>query len=193
MGGALRNVYRSQTLVPGLVTVGDAVATTTPTRGRGVAMACMQIAALLRLLDDGADPITVAGAFDAWRAENIKPWVTDHIAIDGGMERRWQGEDINLAAPLTSDLIADAVYAEPRIAPYAGDYFMMTGLPATLQPAEPLARAVYERRVATAHLPKDRVATAGRPRRRGYRRCRRSPASCWSRPKAVPGRPWAVP
>ena len=34
VGGALRNVYRNQTLVPGLVTVGDAVATTTPTRGR---------------------------------------------------------------------------------------------------------------------------------------------------------------
>ncbi len=99
VGGALRNVYRSQTLVPGLVTVGDAVATTTPTRGRGVAMACMQIEALLRLLDEGADPTTVAVAFDAWCEENIKPWVADHIAIDGGMERRWQGEDIDLGAP----------------------------------------------------------------------------------------------
>ena len=69
----------------------------------------------------------------------------DHIAIDGGMVKRWQGEDIDLAPPLTSDLIADAVPADPRIAPYAADYFMMTGLPATLQPAEPLARAVYER------------------------------------------------
>ena len=49
------------------------------------------------------------------------------------------------SAPLTSDLIADAVQAEPRIAPYAAGYFMMTALPATLQPAEPLARAVYER------------------------------------------------
>ena len=35
--------------------------------------------------------------------------------------------------------------AEPRIAPYAAGYFMMTALPAALQPAEPLARAVYER------------------------------------------------
>lgn len=145
VGGALRNVYRSQTLLPGLVTVGDAVATTTPTRGRGVAMACMQIEALLRLLDEGSDPITAAGSFDAWCEENIKPWVADHIAIDGGMVRRWQGEDIDLSAPLTSDLIAEAVPAEPRIAPYAADYFMMTGLPSTLEPAEPLARAVYER------------------------------------------------
>ena len=146
-------------LLPGLVTVGDAVATTTPTRGRGVAMACMQIEALLRLLDEGADPITAADPFDAWCEENIKPWVADHIAIDGGMVRRWQGEDIDLSAPLTSDLIADAVPAEPRIAPYAAGYFMMTALPATLQPAEPLARAVYERGWRP-HWPRDRAGTS---------------------------------
>lgn len=144
VGGALRNVYRSQALVPGLVTVGDAVATTTPTRGRGVAMACMQIEALLQLLDEGADPLTVARPFDEWCESNIEPWVADHIDIDGGMVKRWQGQDINLQGPLTSNLIADAVQVEPRIGPYAGDYFSMTGLPATLLPAEPLARAVYE-------------------------------------------------
>jgi hypothetical protein len=145
VGGALRNVYRSQAGDPGLVTIGDAVATTTPTRGRGVAMACLQIEALLRLLDDGADPVTVAGPFGSWCDANIEPWVADHIAIDGGMVRRWQGEDIDLTGPLTSDLIADAVQAEPRIGPLAAGYFDMTALPETLRPAEPLARAVYER------------------------------------------------
>lgn len=145
VGGALRNVYRRQTLLPGLVTVGDAVATTTPTRGRGVAMACLQIEALLRLLDEGADPLTVAGPLDVWCEESIRPWVADHIAIDGGMVRRWQGEDLDLSGPLTSDLIADALPVEPQIAPYAAGYFTMTRLPATLAPAEPLARAVYER------------------------------------------------
>jgi hypothetical protein len=143
-GGALRNVYRRQTRVPGLVTVGDAVATTTPTRGRGVAMACMQIEALLRLLDEGTDPVTVADPFGGWCDEFIEPWVADHIAIDGGTVRRWQGEDLDLSGPLTSDLIADAVEADPRIGSYAAGYFAMTALPATLQPAEPLARAVYE-------------------------------------------------
>ena len=87
VGGALRNVYRDQDHLPGLVTVGDAVATTTPTRGRGVAMACLQIEALLRLLDAGADPVSIADPFGAWCEENIRPWVADHIAIDGGMER----------------------------------------------------------------------------------------------------------
>ena len=144
VGGALRNVYRSQSLTPGLVAVGDAVATTTPTRGRGVAMACMQVEALLRLVDEGADPLTVAHPFDAWCEASIEPWVADHIDIDGGAVKRWQGHDIDLDGPLTSHLIADAVRVEPRIGPYARDYFAMTGLPSTLRPAEPLARAVYE-------------------------------------------------
>jgi 2-polyprenyl-6-methoxyphenol hydroxylase-like FAD-dependent oxidoreductase len=144
VGGALRNVYRSQQGLPGLVAVGDAVATTTPTRGRGIAMAYLQVEALLRLLDEGADATTVAEPFDAWCSTNVEPWVSDHVAIDGGMVRRWQGDDIDLNRPLTSDLIADALRAEPRIGPYAGGYFAMTALPESLRPAEPLARAVYE-------------------------------------------------
>ena len=144
VGGALRNVYRRQAATPGLVAVGDSVATTTPTRGRGIAMACMQVAALLALLDEGVDPATVAEPFGAWCDHAIEPWVADHIAIDGGMVRRWQGHDLDLSIPLTSDLIAAAVEADPRIGQHAGGYFAMTALPETLRPAEPLARAVYE-------------------------------------------------
>jgi hypothetical protein len=107
-------------------------------------MACMQIEALLHLLDEGADPAAVAEPFGNWCDDNIEPWVADHIHIDGGMVRRWQGEDLDLARPLTSDLIADAVEADPRIGPYAAGYFAMSALPATLQAAEPLARRVYE-------------------------------------------------
>jgi len=106
-------------------------------------MACMQVTALLALLDQGAEPSTVAEPFGAWCDHDIEPWVTDHIAIDGGMVRRWQGHAIDLSVPLTSDLIAAAVEAESRIEPYAADYFAMTALPETLRPAEPLARAVY--------------------------------------------------
>ncbi len=144
VGGALRNVYRRQVGTPGLVAVGDSVATTTPTRGRGIAMACMQVAALLTLLDEGAHPPAVAEPFGAWCDDAIEPWVADHLAIDGGMVRRWQGEDLDLSIPLTSDLIAAAVEADPRIGQHAGGYFAMTALPETLRPAEPLARAVYQ-------------------------------------------------
>ncbi|MEO7351035.1 MAG: tryptophan 7-halogenase, partial [Marmoricola sp.] len=144
VGGALRNVYCRQAGTPGLVAVGDSVATTTPTRGRGIAMACMQITALLGLLDEGADPSTVAEPFGAWCDHAIEPWVADHIAIDGGMVRRWQGEDLDLSVPLTSDLIAAAVEADPRIGQHAAGYFAMTALPESLRPAEPWARAVYQ-------------------------------------------------
>lgn len=144
VGGALRNVYRRQAGTPGLVAVGDSVATTTPTRGRGIAMAFMQATALLAILDQGADPSTVAAPFGTWCQSNIEPWVADHIAIDTGMVRRWKGEDLDLSIPLTSDLIAAAVEADPRIGQHAAGYFAMTALPATLRPAEPLARAVYQ-------------------------------------------------
>jgi len=144
VGGALRNVYRRQVGTPGLVAVGDSVATTTPTRGRGIAMACMQVTALLALLDEGADPATAAEPFGAWCDHAIEPWVADHIAIDGGMVRRWQGEDLDLSTPLTSDLIAAAVDADPRIGQHAAGYFAMTALPQILRPAEPMARAIYQ-------------------------------------------------
>ena len=144
VGGALRNLYRRQAGTPGLVAVGDSVATTTPTRGRGIAMACLQATALLALLDGGADPISVAEPFGLWCDQAIEPWVADHIAIDGGMVRRWKGEDLDLSMPLTSDLIAAAVGADPRIGQYAEGYFAMTALPETLRPAEPLARVVYQ-------------------------------------------------
>jgi 2-polyprenyl-6-methoxyphenol hydroxylase-like FAD-dependent oxidoreductase len=144
VGGALRNVYRRQAGIAGLVAVGDAVATTTPTRGRGIAMAFLQVSALLALLDQGTHPSIVADPFGAWCREHIEPWVVDHIAIDGGMVRRWQGEDLDLTGPLTSDLIAAAVDADPRIRQYAAGYFAMTALPETLRPAEPWARAAYE-------------------------------------------------
>jgi 2-polyprenyl-6-methoxyphenol hydroxylase-like FAD-dependent oxidoreductase len=153
VGGALRNVYRRQVDTAGLVAVGDSVATTTPTRGRGIAMACMQVTALLSLLDDGADPSTVAEPFGAWCDHHIEPWVADHIAIDGGMVKRWQGQDLDLTLPLTSDFIVAAVEADPRIGQYAAGYFAMTASPETLRPAEPLARAAYESGWRPAYAP----------------------------------------
>lgn len=153
VGGALRNVYRRQTGTPGLVAVGDSVATTTPTRGRGIAMACMQVSGLLGLLDDGADPQTLSEPFGAWCDHHIEPWVADHIAIDGGTVRRWRGEDLDLNSPLTSDLIAAAAEADPRIGQHAAGYFAMTALPDTLKPAEPWARKVYEDGWRPAYTP----------------------------------------
>jgi hypothetical protein len=44
---------------------------------------------------------------------------------------------------LTSAAIVAAAQADNRIAAYLGGYLAMTALPASLAPAEPLARAVY--------------------------------------------------
>jgi hypothetical protein len=144
VGGRLRNVYRPQLSRPGLVAVGDSVATTAPTAGRGVAMASMQIDGLLHLLDDGADPAAVAVPFGAWCDTWIRPWVEDHVAFDAEAVRSWQGADIDLTHPLTSAAIVAAAQADARIAPHIGGFLGMTQLPASLAPAEPLARAVYE-------------------------------------------------
>jgi hypothetical protein len=125
------------------VAVGDTVATTTPTAGRGVAMASMQIRLLLQLLDTGTDPVTVAEPFGDWCDEQMRPWVDDHLAVDDEAVRSWQGRDIDLAAPLTSAAIVAAAQADPRIGAHLGGYLAMTELPASLAPAEPLARTVY--------------------------------------------------
>ncbi len=144
VGGALRNVYTPQAGLAGLVSVGDAVSTTTPTAGRGIAMASMQIRALLELFDQGADPRGVAEPFDSWAEDNIRPWVEDHIVLDTESVRRWQGEDLDLTRPLSSTRILDAAQVDARISTHAGGYLAMTDLPASLAEAEPLARAVYE-------------------------------------------------
>ena len=133
----------SSSASPGLVAVGDSVSTTTPTVGRGVAMASMQISGLVDLLDGGADPVTIAEPFGDWCDKHIRPWVEDHIARDDESVQRLQGADVDLSQPLTSTAIVDAAQVEQRILEHVGGFLGMTALPATLAPAEPLARAVY--------------------------------------------------
>ncbi len=149
-GGALRNIYRGQrgadgsAAVPGLVSVGDAVATTTPTFGRGLATSYLQVRELLGLLDARVEVERVAEPFDVWCHLNMLPWVLDHTYMDGDLVRRWQGGDVDLTRRLPSDLIMAAADRDPRINAMLSGYFGMFALPASLDPAEPLARAVYE-------------------------------------------------
>jgi 2-polyprenyl-6-methoxyphenol hydroxylase-like FAD-dependent oxidoreductase len=145
LGGRPRNVYRLQRRVRGLLAIGDAVATTTPTAGRGIAMASMQIRALLALVDAGVDLRDAAEPFGAWCSEHIRPWVEEHIARDTEAVHRLRGGDIDLDRPLTTRAIVDAAVVEPRIALYLPGYLAMTAPPSSLEPAEALARAAYER------------------------------------------------
>ena len=149
-GGPLLNAYRGQTrrdgrlALPGLVFAGDAVATTTPTFGRGITTTLLQAQQLLRLTDEhGADIDTAGESFDGWCAEQIKPWVDDHVHMDESTRRRWAGEDVDVSLPLPSDLILAAAEADPVIRAATGGYLAMTALPSSLRAVEPRARALY--------------------------------------------------
>jgi 2-polyprenyl-6-methoxyphenol hydroxylase-like FAD-dependent oxidoreductase len=149
-GGPLRNAYRGQGRpdgsgpLPGLVGVGDSVATTTPTFGRGLTTTFVQIRQLLALLDDGVDPDLVAEPFGAWCDESMLPWVLDHLRMDTDLVRRWQGGDVDVTRRLPSDLIMAASAVDERIGASMPGYLSMLELPSCLDPAEPLARAAYE-------------------------------------------------
>ncbi|MEJ7757769.1 MAG: hypothetical protein WKF83_17130 [Nocardioidaceae bacterium] len=93
--------------------MGDAVATTTPTFGRGLATTFVQVRELLALLDSEADPGLVGEPFDAWCQDNMLPWVLDHVHMDGDLVRRWQGGDLDLTRRLPSDLILSAATEDP--------------------------------------------------------------------------------
>ena len=149
-GGRLYNSYQGQTdesgriALPGLVFVGDAVCTTNPAAGRGVALSLMQAQELVRLLDaDGADLAGVALAFDRWCAEHIEPWFEDHVRTDAGQMRRWAGADIDLAAPLTSDLIVGATEVDPSLMRVVGPYLGMQAPPGSLDAVQHQVREIY--------------------------------------------------
>jgi 2-polyprenyl-6-methoxyphenol hydroxylase-like FAD-dependent oxidoreductase len=116
-GGPLLNAYHGQTgpdgqlALPGLVFVGDAVATTTPTFGRGVTTTLLQARQLMQLIDEhGTDTAAAGQSFDTWCAEQIKPWVDDHVHMDESTRRRWTGQDVDLDQP-------PAVRPHPRRGP----------------------------------------------------------------------------
>lgn len=150
-GGTLRNHYRSQRGVdgrlrlPGLISVGDAVCTTTPNFGRGMALSLLQVQELLRLIGAcGNDLVGVGEAFDDWCGAAMRPWVQDHMAMDDSIARRWLGEDLDLSLPLPSDRILAAAEIDSDIGRAAVPYLAMTGGPDVMRRLEPRARTVYE-------------------------------------------------
>ena len=149
-GARLHNSFRGQLSeagrvgLPGLFFVGDAVCTTNPTFGRGIATSLMQAQQLLRLLDEhGADFPSCSVAFDGWCTEYIKPWFADHVEIDAHRARRWAGQDIDPSGRLPSDLIMAAAKVDPEIGPYVGPYASMSALPSSLDAVQSHAKDVY--------------------------------------------------
>lgn len=149
-GGRLHNGYRGQLddagapVLTGLISVGDAVCTTTPLAGRGVALAFLQARELVRLIDhDTRDVVGLTTEFDAWCERNIRPWFVDHKYCDSERVRRWSGRDVDLARPLPSDLIVAAAAADPRLDAIVAPYVTMDAMPASLTAARPRAREIY--------------------------------------------------
>ena len=146
-GGRLYNSYRGQVgqgVLAGLVAVGDAVCTTTPLAGRGVALALMQARELVRAIEQNRDDIACATIqFDSWCEHNIRPWFDDHRYTDADRMRRWSGGDLDLRRRLPSDLIVAAAESDPALRAIVGPYTTMDALPASLAPAEPHAHALF--------------------------------------------------
>lgn len=147
--GRIHNRYRAQTdaqgrpWTPGLISVGDAVCTTTPLAGRGVTLGLLQTRALATALDDERDIDSVTARFDTWCSANIRPWFDDHCHADTDRARRWGGGDVDLTQRLPSDLIVAAAIAAPEIAAVTEPFGRMDALPASLDTVEATARACY--------------------------------------------------
>ena len=146
VGGLLTNTYRGQVTddaPSGLLFLGDAVATTNPSAGRGVTLGLLQAAELLRLLDE--HPVDEARArFATWCDEHLRPWYDDHVLSDAWMERRLRGEQLDYDEPLPSDLICDAALQDPSLDEAVGAYRAMLAPPAVLRPFEERARQAYQ-------------------------------------------------
>ena len=186
-GGALLNIYRSQgdpngdLVLPGLFFVGDSVATTTPVFGRGVTTTLWQCEALLSLLDHDADDLAATGhAFDAWSADTMRPWVEDHIHIDSARVDRWNGADVDLYAPLPSDLILIAAEVRPEIMASRGRLPLDGGAAGVAAGGRADRARGVRRRVAAVVRPRVDARRAGRDRgaRRAAAPAGRASASC---------------
>jgi 2-polyprenyl-6-methoxyphenol hydroxylase-like FAD-dependent oxidoreductase len=149
-GGHLYNSYRGQRndagriALPGLIALGDAVCTTNPSLGRGIATSFQQAQRLVALLDEpGSDFGDVGLTFDDWCAEHIKPWFADHVYTDADLQRRWAGADVDVSRRLPSDLIVAAAEAYPELNSTIMPYVMMRTLPSSLNAIEPRVRDIY--------------------------------------------------
>ncbi len=148
-GSGLTNSYRGQLaedgrpVAAGVFYAGDAVCTTNPMAGRGVALGLRQASALLEMLDGpDADPLDVAARFDSWCAATIRPWYADHVYWDATLLRRLGGEDIDLEARIPSDVVCAAAQVDPAIRAAAGGFMSMEAPPLVLDSVQDKARAV---------------------------------------------------
>jgi len=147
-GSNLTNAYRGQraadgSVTPGLVFVGDAVCTTNPAAGRGVALGMRQARTLVSLLDEHSGDLSrVAAELDDWCTAEIRPWYDDHVYWDETTLRRFAGEDVDLNARIPSDVVCACAQVDPTIMAAAGPYLGMLAPPTVMDSVQDKARAV---------------------------------------------------
>jgi hypothetical protein len=102
-----------------------------------------QAAELLRLIGDGdTDYRGAAKALDAWALKHIRPWYEDHVYWDATLLARFRGEDIDINAPLSSDVICAAAQQDPAMFSVVGPFLGMLTSPSELRSVEEQARNV---------------------------------------------------
>ena len=150
-GGRLRNTYCGQldaqgrVPLPGLVFAGDAVCTTNPSAGRGVALSFLQVQRLLAMLDEHpGDAESATRALDVWCTDAVRPWFSDHVECDAARTARWAGAPIDPAARQPTDLLTEAAMADPSLMPVIGPYLGMAALPASLDAIRPRVRELLD-------------------------------------------------
>jgi hypothetical protein len=116
------------------------VSTTNPAAGRGVSLGLLQAQALHGML--AHDRHGAAGELGQWCEQNIRPWYDDHVYWDATLLRRWRGEDLDLDAPIPSDVICAAGEVDPSLASMIMPYLAMIATPAVLQPAQERVREI---------------------------------------------------
>lgn len=165
-GGSLFNAYRPQGSPPaGVFFVGDSVSTTNPAAGRGVSLGLLQAGALLRLLEEHADPRDASAAFDAWCDEHVRPWYEDHVAVDASTARRFAGQPPDPEGAITSDVVAAASEREPALSglvfPYQGMVAPPQALVAAHDAVRTLLRAGWRPQPSAGPSRDDLLETAG--------------------------------
>jgi 2-polyprenyl-6-methoxyphenol hydroxylase-like FAD-dependent oxidoreductase len=146
-GGGLSNTYCNQGPEPGtppargLFFVGDAVCTTNPQAGRGIGLGIKGAQHLLAIIDDASlSGDDASDALDAWTDAHIKPWWADHVYWDATLLDRFAGNDIDVDAPISSDVICHATDADPSLMSVVGPFMGMMVDPTALKAVEERVR-----------------------------------------------------
>ena len=80
--GGLVDRYRRSTGTAGIVSLGDAWASTNPSLGRGISLGLAQAALLRGAVAEHDDPARLVDAFDAATERELEPWYRATVAFD---------------------------------------------------------------------------------------------------------------